>query len=74
MTPEMWASRYSVKWTGFSVSIVQNPLDNADVCMPLMQGCLPPLLDSTTGVIIALVHMVLGSGKPFTNTQLWNVA
>ena len=28
---------------------IQNSLDNADDCMPLMQGCPPPLNNSTTG-------------------------
>ena len=32
----------------FSTWIVQNSLDNADVHLPLVQGCLPLLIDSTT--------------------------
>ena len=32
----------------FSTWIVQNSLDNADVRLPLVQGCLPLLIDSTT--------------------------
>ena len=30
---------------------VQNLLNNTDTCLSLMQDCLPPLVDSTTGII-----------------------
>jgi len=48
----------------FSIWIVQNSLGNANIHLPLVQGCLPPLINLTT--TIALVRTVLTSDQPFT--------
>ena len=48
----------------FSIWIVQNSLDNANIHLPLVQGCLLPLINLTT--TIALVRTVLTSDQPFT--------
>jgi len=50
----MQTPHYSVKQTGSSLPLhstctAQNSLDNAEVCLPPMQGSLPQLTDSTTG-------------------------
>ena len=47
----------------FSTCTVQNSLDNLDVHLPPMQGCLPPLIDSTTE------HY---SSTGTHNTNLWS--
>ena len=39
--------------------------NNADACLPLTQGCLPPLINPTTDHYIALVYTILASGQPF---------
>ena len=48
---------YSVKQTGFSVS-----LDKVDADMPLAQDCQIPLIDPTMDTIMALVCVALTSG------------
>ena len=46
----MWTPYYSVKFFGpFSTWTVHSSLDNVDAHLPLTQGCLPQLIDSTTG-------------------------
>ena len=52
----------------FSTWTVQNSLDNLDVHLPPMQGCLQPLIASTT-ITIALVHTVLTSGQRFSQAS-----
>ena len=49
----MWKLCYCVKWMGSSVPLVPALYKIHwiifDVHLPPMQGCLPPLIDSTTG-------------------------
>ena len=49
----------------FSTWTVHNSLDNVDARLPLTQGCLPPLIDSTTGYYNS-------TGMYSTTCNLWS--